>query len=149
MQHCRLGCFLLAVLGSLVTSSVSANSSGTLTINVDGLRNRKGQVCLSVFAASNGFPSNTAEAVQSQCLKITATPLRVTLRQLQSGSYAVAVLHDENSDGKANRNFLGVPKEGFGFSRNPMIRFGPPKFANSAIPVRGSTKNILIQLRYF
>jgi len=116
---------------------------------VDGLRNHQGQVCLSVFAASKDFPSKTANAVQSQCLKITDTPLRVTLRQLPLGSYAVAVLHDENSDGKANQTFLGVPKEGFGFSRNPIIRFGPPKFANSAIPVRGSTKNILIQLRYF
>jgi len=102
-----------------------------------------------VFAAGKGFPSNTAKAVQSQCLKITDTPFRVTLKPLQLGSYAVAVLHDENSDGKANRNFLGVPKEGFGFSRNPIIRFGPPEFANAAVPVRGATKNILIQLRYF
>lgn len=150
MQHLRVGSFLFAVLGSLTLAlSASANSSTTLTIDVDGLRNRKGQVCLSVFAASIGFPSNTTNAVQSQCVKITDAPLKVTLRQLQPGSYAVAVLHDENNDRRANRNFLGFPKEGFGFSRNPVIRFGPPKFATSAVPVMGSSTNIQIQLNYF
>ena len=150
MQHFRVKSFLFTVLGSLTLAlSASANSSSTLTINVDGLRNRKGQVCLSVFAASIGFPSKTTNAVQSQCIKITDAPLRVTLGQLQPGSYAVAVLHDENNDRQPNRNFLGIPKEGFGFSRNPAIRFGPPKFAASAVPVKGSSTNIQIQLKYF
>lgn len=150
MQHFRVRSFLFTVLGSLTLAlSASANSSSTLTIDVDGLRNRKGQVCLSVFAASIGFPSKTTNAVQSQCIKITDASLRVTLGQLQPGSYAVAVLHDENNDRQANRNFLGIPKEGFGFSRNPAIHFGPPKFAASAVPVMGSSTNIQIQLKYF
>lgn len=150
MQQFRVGSFLFIMLGSLTLAlSASANSSSTLTIDVDGLRNRKGQVCLSVFATSVGFPSKTANAVQSQCIKITDAPFKVTLRQLQPGSYAIAVLHDENNDRQANSNFLGIPKEGFGFSRNPAIRFGPPKFASSAVTLMGSSTNIKIHLKYF
>ncbi|GAA6620321.1 hypothetical protein NUACC26_061370 [Scytonema sp. NUACC26] len=74
-------------------------------------------------------------------------PLTVTFKNLQPGSYAVAVLHDTNSDKKANRNGLGIPLEGFGFSENPVIRTGPPKF-NDAVLVAGSTTNIQIQLNY-
>lgn len=149
MQQFRVGSFLFTMLGSLTLAlSASANSSSTLTIDVDGLRNREGQVCLSVFAASVGFPTKTANAVQSQCIKITDAPFKVTLRQLQPGSYAVAVLHDENNDRQANNNFLGIPEEGFGFSRNPAISFGPPKFADSVVPLTGSSTNIKIQLKY-
>lgn len=149
MQYFRVGSSLFTVLGSLTLAlSASANSSSTLTIDVDGLRNRKGQVCLSVFAASKGFPTNTKNAVQSQCTKITDAPLKVTLRQLQQGNYAVAILHDENNDGQANRNFLGLPIEGFGFSRNPVVRISPPTFADSAVLVAGSSTNIKIQLNY-
>lgn len=145
----RMGSFLFTMLGSLTLAlSASANSSSILTIDVDGLRNRKGQVCLNVFAKSAGFPTKTANAVQSQCIKITDAPLKVTLR-LQPGIYAVAVLHDENNDRRANRNFLGIPREGFGFSRNPAIRFGAPKFTASAVLLMGSSTNIKIQLKYF
>ena len=150
MQHFRGVSLLFTVLGSLTLAlSASTASASTLIIDVDGLRNRKGQVCLSVFAASIGFPSKTTNAVQSQCLKITDAPFRMTLKQLQPGNYAVAVLHDANNDRRANNNFLGIPKEGFGFSRNPAISFGPPKFAASAFPVIGSSTKIQIQLKYF
>ena len=150
MQHFRVVSLIFTVLGSLTLAlSASADSASTLTIDVNGLRNRKGQVCLSVFAASIGFPSKTTNAVQSQCIKITDAPFRMTLRQLQPGNYAVAVLHDENNDTRPNRNFLGLPKEGFGFSRNPAISFGPPKFAAAAFPVIGSSTKIQIQLKYF
>ena len=145
----RVVSLLFTGLGMTLALSASAASANTLVIDVDGLRNRKGQVCLSVFAASTGFPSKTTNAVQSQCMKITDATVRMTLRQLQPGSYAVAVLHDANNDRRANRNFLGIPKEGFGFSRNPAIYFGPPKFGASAFPVMGSSTNIQIHVKYF
>ncbi len=149
MQPFRLGIFLFTVLGSIpMAMSAHANSVGALTINIDGLQNRKGQVCLSVFSTSKGFPSDTKNAVQRQCLKITDAPLRMTLKQLQPGSYAVAVLHDENNDGKANRNFLGIPTEGFGFSQNPMVLTGPPKFVDSSVLVAGPRTDVQIQLQY-
>jgi uncharacterized protein (DUF2141 family) len=141
---------LFAVLGSLaLPSSVQAELSSQLTVEVDGLRNQKGQICLSLFASGKGFPSNGTDAVQNQCMAITAMPQLVTFENLQPGSYAVAVLHDVNNDGEANRNALGIPVEGFGFSRNPVIRTGPPKFNDAVVLVLGSSTKIQIQLNYF
>ena len=54
--------------------------------------------------------------------------MRVTFKSLSPGNYAIAVLHDENNDRQANRNFLGLPTEGFGFSRNPAIGVSAPGF---------------------
>jgi uncharacterized protein (DUF2141 family) len=140
---------LLSMVGSFTLAfDAQANPSSSVTVEVEGLRDRKGQVCLSVFANSQGFPGSSTKAVQKQCVKVTEAPIQVTFSDLQPGNYAIAVLHDENGDGQANRNFLGIPTEGFGFSDNPAIGFGPPSFADSSFLVAGPSTRIQIQLNY-
>ena len=68
--------------------------------------------------------------------------MRVTFNNLPSKTYAVAVFWDDNKDGKPNRNFRGITTEKFGFSGNPVIQSGPPKFGESAIMVVGKNINI-------
>ncbi len=51
----------------------------------------------------------------------------IRLAGMAPGVYALAVIHDENANGRLDK-FMGVPREGFGFSRNPRIRMGPPRF---------------------
>lgn len=147
-----LQCFrlssLILVAGLSLTSTASAGVPSTLTAEITGLRNRNGQLCFSVFSKSQGFPTKGNQAVQNKCVKITSAPLKVAFKSLSPGNYAIAVLHDENNDRQANRNFLGVPTEGFGFSRNPAIVAGPPKFVDSAVAVAGQNTTTQIQLRY-
>jgi len=146
----RVSILLLAVLGDLVWSfSANANFNGKLSVEIDGLKNKEGQVCASIFASSEGFPSDRNRVLQKQCIKITETPLTINFDNLKAGSYAVAVFHDQNNDRILNTNTFGIPKEGFGFSRNPEIRTGAPKFSEAAFLVAGPNTNIQIQLKYF
>lgn len=149
VPKCLASTLVFAVFESIALPSFAQVVQNTqLTVEIDELRNQQGQVCLSLFASGKGFPSNGAEAVQNRCVAITVMPLFVTFENLQPGSYAVAILHDANSDNKANRNFLGIPLEGFGFSRNPITRTGPPKFNDAVVMVAGPSTNIQIQLNY-
>ncbi|MBD3882694.1 DUF2141 domain-containing protein [Phormidium tenue FACHB-886] len=126
-----------------------ANSlSGNLTVEVDGLKSQEGQICINLFASSRGFPSNRQEALQRQCEAIATIPMTFTFNDLQLGNYAVAVYHDANGDEVLDRNELGMPIEGYGFSRNPVVRTGPPEFGDSAVLVAGSSTSIQIQLKY-
>jgi uncharacterized protein (DUF2141 family) len=146
----KMSALLLTALGSLTLPlSAIASPTSQLTIEIDGLKNRNGQICLSLFNNGRGFPDQGANAVEQRCVSITEAPVRVNFNNLQSGNYAVAVLHDVNGDGKANRNFLGIPTEGFGFSNNPRIRTSAPNFNETAVPVGGTNTNIQIRLRYF
>ncbi|MEH1797270.1 MAG: DUF2141 domain-containing protein [Nostoc sp.] len=146
----RVSMLLLAVIGNLAWSfSAKANFNGKLTVEIDGLKNKQGQVCASIFASSEGFPSDRNRGLQKQCIKINNTPLPITFENLKAGSYAVAVFHDQNNDRILNTNVFGIPKEGFGFSRNPEIRTGAPKFSEAAFLVAGPETNIQIRLKYF
>jgi uncharacterized protein (DUF2141 family) len=138
----------IAIVSSMNALSANAISVGALTLAVEGLRNLKGQVCVSVFNSSQGFPTQGANAVRQKCVKITDQQLTIQFDGLAPGTYAVAVLHDENSDGQANRNVLGIPNEGFGFSQNPRIVAGPPKFGDAAVLVAGRNTEVQIQLQY-
>ncbi len=153
MRGLRANVLLLVIFGSMAIASssradVTNNLTSSLSVAVNGFNNQEGQVCVSLFANSQGFPNNRKKVVQRQCTKITSIPVTVTFANLTAGSYAAAVIHDSNGDGTLNRNDLGMPIEGYGFSKNPAIRTGPPKFNESAVLVAGPNTNVQVQLQY-
>ena len=67
--------------------------------------------------------------------------------EVPSGTYAIALIHDENGNGKLDKRLI-MPAEGFGFSRNAPVRFGPPSFASAAFAVDGDEQRQTIRMRY-
>lgn len=68
--------------------------------------------------------------------------------QVPPGRYGVVVIHDENSNMKLDRNFFGVPKEGFGFSNNPRVVVSAPSFQAASVAVRCPSTQVDIRLIY-
>ncbi len=64
------------------------------------------------------------------------------------GNYAVVVYHDENDNHKFDRNWIGLPSEGFGVSNNPSLFFAAPKFEESSFEVNGELTQIDVDLKY-
>ncbi|MGL5871880.1 MAG: DUF2141 domain-containing protein [Xenococcaceae cyanobacterium] len=150
MKRRWVSLLLLAIGGYFCFSPKAySNSNSIITVQIDGLKEAKGQICFSLFASSKGFPDSSGNALQAQCILVAERSPRLTIENLNVGNYALAVFHDANQDGKLNRNFLGIPSEGFGFSQNPVIQTGPPKFQESAVLITGTKTNLQVQLRYF
>lgn len=127
------------------------NGSLRLSVKTDLLRNRRGNLCVSLFNASDGFPAAGEKAVFSDCFKIEdlSSNNDIAIANLSTGIYALAMFHDENSDGILNTGILGIPAEGFGFSSNPKIRFSAPKFSECTFQLSDSNGALAIDLRYF
>ena len=66
---------------------------------------------------------------------------------LPAGSYALSAFHDENGNGRLD-TFAGIPREGFGFSRNPGIRFGPPSFAQARFTLEAGAAGQNVRMKY-
>ncbi|KJH72556.1 DUF2141 domain-containing protein [Aliterella atlantica] len=152
LKGLRTRASLLAIVGAIANAACSQanvvnNLNSKLVVQVGGFANQSGQVCASLFASSQGFPNNRQKVVQRQCTKI-ANPTTITFKNLKAGSYAVAVIHDRNSDGTLNRNDLGMPVEGYGFSQNPQTETAPPKFKDAVVFVAGVSTIVQVQLRY-
>ncbi|WP_395088626.1 DUF2141 domain-containing protein [Armatimonas sp.] len=110
-----------------------------LRVEVTGLRSTKGQVVYSLFSGPEGFPDKAEKAIASgQCALSEDKTARFVLPKLAPGVYAVTLFHDENSNGKLDTKTFGIPKEGFGFSNDPKIRMGPPRFKDTAFTITGA-----------
>lgn len=150
MKRFQVGLLLLPLAGLLFSASAKADFSknGNLNVKIDGLRNQKGQVCISLYNNSRGFPDKSDRVLQKQCVKAAADPLVVKFSNLKLGSYAAVVMHDEDNNGTVNQDDLGIPLEGFGFSQNPEIINSAPKFGDAAFFVAGAVTDINIKLIY-
>jgi len=130
-----------------VTSTVTT-ACATLTIELSELRNRKGVICVALFAGPEGYPNDPDTAVRSGCFPIDSLPYQLSFANLPYGWYAAAVHHDEDMDGRLSCNALGIPKEGIGFSGNPRIWKGIPSFQKSAFEFTPESPEISITMKY-
>jgi uncharacterized protein (DUF2141 family) len=154
MKLFSLQVLLLVVVGIftgvfMTSSDAGAVVNNSLTVTIEGLKNQEGQVCLSLFSSAQGFPDESDRAVASRCIRAESIPLSVTFSNLSPGNYAVAVIHDANNDGKLNTGFLGIPKEGIGFSQNPRLRFSAPSFEDTSLSISELGIQAQVQLKYF
>ncbi len=134
-------------LGAALALSAGAAGAAELEVTVEGLRSGAGSVLLAVcseasFLSRGGCPY-TARA------RIEGRAARVTLGGIAPGVYAVQAVHDENDNLDLDRNLVGWPQEGFGFSNAPPMRRGPPRFGDAAIRIEEPRGAARVVIRYY
>jgi uncharacterized protein (DUF2141 family) len=117
-------------------------------VEIDGLHNDKGQVLCALFSSAFDFPKRTDKAVAHARSDISHGHAFCEFSGIASGTYAVSVFHDENSNGKMDTNFMGIPREGVGASNNAKGHFGPPKFEAAAFHFSGDRVDLKITINY-
>lgn len=137
-----------AILASGVAGAQTSNSSNTIKVDVVGLHSNDGTVYCALYSSADGFPDGFAKAAKTTTTKITNQQAVCEFPAVTSGDYAISVFQDENSNGKLDRNFMGMPKEGVGASNDAKGSFGPPKFADARFSYKGGPAELTIHLRY-
>jgi uncharacterized protein (DUF2141 family) len=141
----------LILLGavSLPAQAQETNTgTGIIRVTVGNLRNTQGLVGVALFDTKQGFPDKTEKAIEGHSVP-AGDHCVVEFANVPFGTYAVSVLHDENSNGRMDKNFIGIPREGFGTSNNPKIRRGPPSFAESSFSLENNELAMKIDMNYF
>ena len=141
--HVRFASALSAVLALLICLAAAAAVAGDLTIEVSGITPDRGKVYIAVYDRPDTFPSGRQRV--SQVLEPRDQQLTVQFNDLPPGQYAAAAFQDFNGNGKLDKNFLGVPKEPYGFSKEACGSMGPPPFAAAAVTLNpdGTTRIVL------
>ncbi len=122
--------------------------AGNITGQLTNLRGGRGACYLALFAGPEGFPRQTNQAVRTLRLPVSSGTASFSFDNLPPGSYALAVYHDENSNGKLDKNFFGLPTERYGFSNNARsMMFFPPSFGAARFVVAGAGTGTAIVLK--
>lgn len=123
-----------------------AGAAAELRVRVGAVRSDEGRV-LVALCAERDFLARSCALAGSAGARAGVT--EVVIRDVPPGVYAAQAIHDENGNGDLDRNALGLPLEGFGFSRDAPLRAGPPRFEEAAVEVPAEGGVLAFALRYF
>lgn len=119
---------------------------GELFVQIEGIERIEGNIGVLVFNRDAGFPEQSENAILNLEVKVTSKEMKIKLGELPYGQYAIALIHDINSNKALDKNALGIPKEPFGFSNNRSIMFGPPNFKEAAVSFSDQQNETKIKL---
>jgi uncharacterized protein (DUF2141 family) len=136
-------CCSLFILASQ-HSSAQTSKTGKLTIKITSIRNAEGNIRVALRSDENTIVASKIVEIDPKTLTAEAV-----FDNLAEGTYGVAVIHDENKNGKLDFNDSGVPTEGYGHSNNPERRPGPPSFDETKFAFAAPGSNLEIALIYW
>jgi uncharacterized protein (DUF2141 family) len=113
---------------------------------VTGLRSTKGHIMACLTARPDAFPDCQNDPAARRLIVPATTP-SLDFGSVAEGRYAIALIHDENSNGKLDKRLM-IPREGFGFSQDAPVMMGPPRFASAAFAVGSTSEHVSIKMRY-
>ena len=119
-----------------------------LQVRITNLRNDVGAVAVALYNSDKGFPEDTTMVFRAAIGDAKDGESTVVFQRVPSGTYAVAVLHDENRNGRMDKGLFGIPKEGYGFSNDAMGLMGPPSFDKAGFRCGSDTVSVTIRIRY-
>jgi uncharacterized protein (DUF2141 family) len=143
-----LGVALVAAFGASGQTPTLPPADNVIHIEISGLRSDKGQMLCALFSSAESFPTKADKAVARLTAKIAERQAVCDFTGVAPGTYAVSVVHDENSNGKLDRNFIGMPREGVGASNDAKGHMGPPKFNAASFPYKGGRLDLKIHVNY-
>ncbi|HUH28910.1 DUF2141 domain-containing protein [Gelidibacter sp.] len=117
---------ILLLYLSFLTSFFGSDNP-ELTIHIQNIKSLKGEIIIGVFNTDKDFLKDGV-AIKNYTITVDKTTETIVIKDLPKGEYAISLYHDENSDNECNRNFLGIPKEGYGFSNNVKPKFSAPSY---------------------
>ena len=118
-------------------------------VKILNIRNSTGTVACALFDSPAGFPTQFLNsAMKVMVMKIQKTEAHCDFEDIPAGTYAIAAIHDENRNGKLDMNWLGVPKEGYGFSNDAKAVVSAPSFSAASFPYDGQDLDLTLTLHY-
>lgn len=134
------------LLALLLVAAVPVEAAD-LVVTVEGVRNNAGEIRAGIFNSAATWLDGD-KALAGVDVKAVAPRTVLKFENLVPGTYAVAFYHDENGNQKHDRNLLGIPVEGYGFTRDPTVVLSAPSFAECTIEVPAEGAAVAVHVKY-
>jgi uncharacterized protein (DUF2141 family) len=137
------------VCGVFIVSSGLDAETTRLKLTIENVQHAQGHIIIALFTCQSSYDKAEAPIISHLLpAKPEEGKMQYTFENLVAGVYAIKLFHDINDNQKLDANWLGIPREPFGFSNNPRIRFGPPSFEAAQFEVIvNATTSAVISLR--
>jgi len=117
-------------------------------VHIHGIRNAHGTVKVVLYGPNPQDFLVKGKKVDKEREPAQEGSMTLCVAAPQKGRYAVVVYHDENDNKKFDRNWIGLPTEGFGVSNDPSLFLAQPSFDESSFEVNGALTAIEVEMKY-
>ena len=131
------GCGLL-----MAKYPVIAQQTGSLKIIVNNIKTNEGVVYVALFNNEETFLEDDKEFRDGSARPDGSDKVTIVIDDLPPGRYGISVIHDVNDNDELDTNFMGIPKEPFGFGNDTMGAFGPPGFQKASVEVKAGEQTV-------
>jgi uncharacterized protein (DUF2141 family) len=143
----RLAALTLLLMPAVVHADPAPAGGVTVTVSLSGLRNTHGLIRACLTTKPDTFPECDKDPQSLRASVPAQNGPVLVFRHVMPGTYAVSLFHDANANGRLDKT-MGIPNEGYGFSRDAPVQFGPPKFDAAKVVVGNADMTLPIKLRY-
>ena len=141
--------WLTLLMFARLPASLAQPACPGIHVQILNIRNSIGTVACALFESPAGFPVEYLHsATNVMVIKIRKSQARCDFEDIPPGKYAMAVIHDENMNGKLDTNWLGIPTEGYGFSNDAKGLLGAPSFSAASFRYDGQNIDLTMSLHY-
>lgn len=126
----------------LLISVLAMAQQTTVTIQVNNIQVGKGSVVLNIYDNEASF-FKTAFVSKTQVADNNS--IKFTF-EIPSGTYAISIFQDIDSNRKLNQGWFEIPLEPVGFGNNFKPSFSQPTFNDCAVNVSDKNSNFSINL---
>jgi len=132
-------------LSFIAPTLAQSGGQATLVVKITGLRSEKGQVKIALFNSAEKWLGE--QPAYSATISVESQTVLWKINDISYGDYGIAVFHDENKNGKMDKNSLGIPSEAYGFSNNVRVTFGPPTWEKAKFVVKPPSTDVSIEVK--
>jgi len=131
-----------------IMAGVLANAQNKVVANITNIRSDNGVCRVCLFNSESSFSGEGGKPFECLTLTVKNKQAQGIFNNVPNGTYALFVFHDKNNNNKMDKNFLGIPKEGYGASQNKLPFASAPNFNDNKFTIaNNSTVNIVIKMR--
>jgi uncharacterized protein (DUF2141 family) len=134
------------VLLVVVHSPAFSESTGKLVVDISGFPSSDGFAMVALNNSKESYKGGENEAIAKTKTMVVDQKAQVVFTSLPYGWYGISLYHDENSNGKMDKNAMGIPKEAYGFSNNAKGFFGKPSYKKVKFQLNSAEMQIAISL---
>lgn len=143
--------FYLIISFLLISNNATTKETketGKIIVEITGFRSNDGEALSHLFTNPEFFPSKSRKAIKWNKNKIQNNRAVIVFEEMPFGNYALTTHHDENSNGKMDKSWTGLPAEGWGLSNNPTVIFKLPHFDECKFLHTSDSTFVKVKLKY-
>lgn len=117
------------------------------TVDISNIKSKTGNIMIGWYNSEASYNDKNNPIFKKLVPVNNQKEIAIIFDNIPAGKYAISLFLDENGNKKMDTNFLGIPKEQYGFSNNIIPATRAANFGEAVFELKDKPAKISIRLK--